>query len=810
VASRLRYAAFEEPTMNTKTLRPSLRSFSSLSLLVAMGVSCGGLAACSGSSAGLGGGIDLSKATLKRAQSCEDLTAALRDDARSKLNRRIDAEIRGLREGWSYGYGYGYGDSTNAGAAAPPQVAGAGGGSTATAPAPAHSDTETQVKGVDEADIVKTDGNHIYLLHGDKFIVANSWPAPTLGAVTSATIEGQPSEMFVANGRVVVFSRVDGAPIYAAAHVTPRPGYDDQYSPYGGGYTTAGVAGGAPAGGVMLPPGGGGGGGYYANPLTKITVLQISDAGVTPTRELYFEGEYSTSRRIDARVRVILNGGGHGPALDYAPQMPQSAPSPSLPVGGGGTGNYVPPSTATTPTVDDQIAAWEGLRAKNLALIAATTYADWVPTAFVKSGGGQVTASPTQCADFYVPTAGTTESGMTQIESIDLDAPDALPRSTTILGAVSTVYGNTNALVLASQAYVDPWVLRQAYPPPLMTNGAGGTVTTPVIPVQTMNYTHLHAFDIVSDPTTALYTGSGTVPGSVKDQFAIDEKNGAVRVATTEQRSGPARTDGKENTASHVYVLTNDQGKLALTGDAGEIAPGEELYATRFVGDKAYIVTWHVTDPLFVVDVANAAAPRILGQVQIPGFSTYIHPLDDTHLLTIGRETDMTGHQHDGSYWYGIALQVFDVTNPLQPLQQYKYVFDGGEYAQSEAMEEHKAFTYFDDKKLLAFPYVHEGSYSSYAQSSTLQVFKVGVAEGIQKLGAVDHSALLGTLSNGNYGYCGGYFDGAVRRGVFVENVVYSISYGGILANDVGQLAAGAPPIATMKLDPPTLSTGCQ
>jgi hypothetical protein len=554
----------------------------------------------------------------------------------------------------------------------------------------------------------------------------------------------------------------------------------------------------------MVPSGGGGGSsGYYTNPLTKITVLEISDAGVTPTRELYFEGDYATSRRVDAHVRVILNGGGHGPQLSYAPDMTQATQAGVAESSGSSSGSTQTPYTG--PTIDQQIAAWEALRTKNLALIAKTTYADWVPASFVKSGAA-LTVSPTQCTDFYVPTPGTTESGMTQIASVDLDAPDALPRLTTILGAVNTVYGNTQAMVLASQAYVDPWVLRQAYPP--ATIQVNGVSITPSIPIMTMNFTHLHAFDIQTDPTTALYTGSGTVPGAVKDQFAIDEKNGAVRVATTEQRSGPPRTDGKENAVSHVYVLMNDSGKLSIFGDAGEIAPGEQLYATRFVGDKAYIVTWHVTDPLFVVDVADASHPTIMGQVQIPGFSTYIHPLDDTHLLTIGRETDMTGHQHDGSYWYGIALQVFDVTNPLAPKQQYKYVFDGGEYAQSEAMEEHKAFTYFDDRQLLAFPYVHEGSYGNYQQSSTLQVFKVDLASGIQPLGQVDHSSLLGTLPNGNYGYCGGYFDGAVRRGVFVENVVYSISYGGVIASDVSNLAGA--PIATLKLDAPTMAPACQ
>jgi hypothetical protein len=777
--------------MKTKT--PS----TSLFLLIALGAASSALAGCSGSSASVGA-IDLSKATLRRATTCEDLSAGFRDDARSKLNRRIDAEIRALREGWGYSYGYGgEGDVAKAGTAAPPQAGGAG---APAVPAPAHSDTETQVKGVDEADIVKTDGNRIYLLHGDKFVVTTSWPATALSAVAEATIEGQPSEMFVANGRVVVFSRVDGTPIFAAAGVKARPTYNDGYSPYSGGVAMGGPAMAGPA----MPPGGGGGvsgGGYYASPLTKITVLAIDGANITTTRELYFEGDYSTSRRVDAKVRAVLNGGGHGPELVYSPDFSASNTTVNAGTSDKGAPIGVPQPSYTPPTVDQQVAAWEQLRAKNLSLIASTTYQDWVPVSFVKTGG-QVQVSATACSDYYVPTPGTTESGLTRIASIDLDAPDALPRTTTILGAASTVYGNSGAMVLAGQAYTDPWAMRQAYPPP-MTNGA----QAPVIPVQTLNHSHLHAFDLMSDPTTALYVGSGTVPGSVKDQFALDESNGVVRVATTEQRSGPARKDGKSNEVSHVFALENQQGKLVVTGDAGEIAPGEQLYATRFVGDKAYIVTWHVTDPLFVVDVADRHNVRVLGQVQIPGFSTYIHPLDATHLLTIGRETDMTGHQHDGSYWYGIAIQVFDVTDPLAPKLADKFVYDGGEYAQSAAMEEHKAFTYFDDKQLLAFPYVHNGSYGNYQASSTLEVFKVGVGQPITKLGSVNHSSLVQTMPNGNFGYCGGYFDGAVRRGIFIENFVYSVSYGGIIANDVSDLTKT---VATLPLAAPKMGNVCQ
>jgi hypothetical protein len=270
--------------------------------------------------------------------------------------------------------------------------------------------------------------------------------------------------------------------------------------------------------------------------------------------------------------------------------------------------------------------------------------------------------------------------------------------------------------------------------------------------------------------------------------------------------AGPYRQDGKQNQVAHVHVLENRGTSLGIEVKAGEIAPGEQLYATRFVGDMAYVVTWHVTDPLSVIDLHDPANPTVLGELHIPGFSEYMRPLGTTHLLTIGRETDDTGHQHtDDGYWYGVAIQVFDVTDPMKPLLRHKYVYDGGEYATTEATQNHKAFTYFEDKKLPAFPYVRQVGYRASAAdgpSSALEVFRVDVESGIERVGSVEHSSLLDTQPNGNYGYCGGYYDGAVRRGVFFENVVYSVSYGGIEASDVSDLAA---PLAALKLTSPTM-----
>lgn len=755
-----------------------MQSKTALALLVT--VACPVVFGCSGSmTSAEGTPVVSSSATLRRTQSCEELTQTLREDARSKLNRRIDAQVRAIREGYTTYYAPGRGGGVLLTPGAPTANAGAvvedGAAPSSETPStatPAHSETETQVKGVDEADIVKADGTKLYVLHGQKFVIVNAWPAENLGLAGGIDIEGTPNEMFVAGGRAVVFSTVDGAPLYAAAGITPRAEYSDRYA-------NALYASGD--GAVSYP----GGQGYVSNPLTKVTVLTLADGNASVSRELYFEGGYLSSRRVASKVRLILEGGAHGPALDYNAVFPTKYTS---------DGQYQAPSQ------DEQIAAWEALRSKNSAAIDATTYSDWVPVGFAKDESG-VHAGPMSCSDFYMPSVGSTEFGMTQIQAFDLDLPSEPPRSVAIVGAAETVYGNADSLVLAGRSYVDPWLWSQSFVYGAAPASGG---TAPAIPVETLNFTHLHLFDVTTSQPA--YVASGTVPGEVKDQFALDEKQGLVRVTTTEQLSGPPLSADRQNQRSHVFVLKNGAQGLSVIGDTGPIAPGEQLYSTRYIGDKAYVVTWHVTDPLFVIDLAEPTQPKILGELKIPGFSEYMHPLDDTHLLTIGRETDDTGHQHtDGGYWYGLSIQVFDVSDPLKPALAHKYVYDGGEYATSEATQNHKAFTYFDDRKLLAFPYVRQYGYGTTANdgpSSTLEVFHVDVPSGIQKIGSVDHSSLLGTMPNGNYGYCGGYFDGAVRRGVFFENVVYSISYGGIMANDVSNIAT---PLNSLKLASPTM-----
>src|SRR5262249_53411378 len=149
---------------------------------------------------------------------------------------------------------------------------------------------------------------------------------------------------------------------------------------------------------------------------------------------------------------------------------------------------------------------------------------------------------------------------------------------------------------------------------------------------------------------------------------------------------------------THLFVMGQNGGWLDPAGDAGEIAPNESIHSVRFVDGRGYIVTFRQVDPLFVYNLSDPKNPNLLAALTIPGFSEYMHPLDANHLLTIGRAGTATGQTR------GLQLQIFDVTNGANPIVQHKFTYTGSEYGNSEAEYDHKAFTYFDDKNLLAFP----------------------------------------------------------------------------------------------------------
>lgn len=639
-------------------------------------------------------------ASLTRAASCEDLTLLLRADAIA----RVRETARQLRTSEYWGHGRGGFDDFNG----VPESAGGGGTSGGgpdeppTAGPSGHSDTNNQVAGVDEADIVKTDGEQLWLLHGQELMVIAAWPPQSISVEQSLTIEGTPYEMFVDGGKALVFSSTyatfpgEGGGSGGGAQPPSRGGdfgASDSYEPQ-------------PTGGVSL---------------TKITVVDLDGATPRAERELYFEGGYTSSRRVGSTVRAVVSGG-------YA-DMP--AEYWDMPYPGDAHYSYLA-----------SVSAWE---IRTIQAIKDRDLTSWLPRSF-EGNAGKLTPVAPNCVDYYVPTPGASAQGMTRVLTLDLQSPKALSQ-TAIVGYANQLYSNTGALILAQNEYSSGFF-----------DSSG-------------ERTSLHVFSLDGDRMS--YQASGLVPGHLDDQFSIDERDGVVRVATT--------TWGNEwgDTDNRVLTLRADAGGvLNIAGDSGSLAPGEQIFSARFVDNRAYVVTFRQTDPLFVVDLADPNNLKVLGELHIPGFSDYMHPLDADHLVTIGRNRADDGVSEDA-----LALQIFDVSQPTKPRLAHKAVFS--QEGWSSANYDHKAFTFFAERELLAFPF---SGYSERGYEASLEVFHVDAKSGFRRIGAADHSGMTACPDPAES--CDYYYGNEVRRGVFIDEYVYSISDGGILVHALSDMSA--------------------
>lgn len=227
---------------------------------------------------------------------------------------------------------------------------------------------------------------------------------------------------------------------------------------------------------------------------------------------------------------------------------------------------------------------------------------------------------------------------------------------------------------------------------------------------------------------------SGEVPGSVLNQFSMDEYNGYFRLATT---SRIGRTS-----QNNVYVLEMN---LTTIGKLENIAPGETIYSVRFMGVRGYVVTFRQVDPFFTLDLEDPNNPEVLGILKIPGYSSYLHPYDENYLMGIGK---------DGT---ALKISLLDVSNITDPKEIDVYQIDG--WSDSPVLSDHKTLLFDKSKDLLVIPvitYYEQGAY----------VFNITIQEGIALRGRITHGDF-------DYYYYGSYY---VKRALYIDNVLYTIS----------------------------------
>jgi len=206
-------------------------------------------------------------------------------------------------------------------------------------------------------------------------------------------------------------------------------------------------------------------------------------------------------------------------------------------------------------------------------------------------------------------------------------------------------------------------------------------------------FTHIYKFALQDGETRFLRQGE--VPGTVLNQFSMDESNGFFRIATTINRWSWDGSTAQGSSWSNLYVLDSDMNRV---GAVEKLAPGERIYAARFIGERCYLVTFRQTDPLFVIDLAKPDAPTVLGELKIPGFSTYLHPYDSDHIIGFGHEAD-----ENTGFSQGLKLALFDVSDVNNPQLKHKVILGGlGSY--SPLLNNHKALWFDKERQLLGFP----------------------------------------------------------------------------------------------------------
>jgi hypothetical protein len=542
------------------------------------------------------------------------------------------------------------------------------------------SKTNLQVAGVDEADIVKTDGRFVYLAANGALRIVEAIN-PRVLSVTK--IPGAIRDLFIDGDRAVV---------YASSAVRHRPcsyGYDCRFA----GDRTS----------------------------TRVVVLDVADrAKPKAVRTIELSGSLVTSRRIGSAVHTVV--------VDGDSELPQWETWPAD-LGTCGTDEKF---------VRQKFAQLKWENEKQIRASVKT-----LPT--MKDGG--VTKS--LCAGSLRTASGDGRT-FTTLVSFDLTNDKASATTAMIQSRPGAVFASGTALYLAV-----------AHPRHRMRGSTHGFYSS------VDEVSDVHKFRIGSDPGATRYLGSGVVPGHTLNQFAMDERDGHLRVATSRGRVPDP------NVSSEISVLTeNEDHNLVRVGAIQNIAPGEDIRAVRFDGDRGYIVTFKKTDPLFVIDLKDPKSPRILGELKIPGFSTYMHRIDDNHLLSIGFDADDKG---DFAFFDGLILQLFDVADPTKPKLLHKEKI-GTRGSSSEAATNHLAFNYFAERGMLAVPMTiceggGNGSFGHELSFSGLLIYEVSVAGGFKRLGGIDHGRRDVSCST-----WWSNATSAVKRSIFLDDLVYSIA----------------------------------
>jgi len=671
------------------------------------------------------------------------------------------------------------------------------GTATSGAAADDYSQTNIQVAGVDEADIVKNDGKYIYTASGSNLTIVDAYPADQMKILSTLSFDGSVSGIFVNGDRLAVFGNV----YYNYPYPVPlREGETATQSAIR-------------CIDCILPP-------IYYHPRSFIYIYDISDrANPTLARNITVDGSYFDSRMIGDYVYAVVNSYINNVDNVTVPIVYDNGVEKHTAATDVLYFDYPDSSYQFTTILSANIKDDGQEPGKQEILMGATQ------TLFVSQDNIYITYQ--KPFDYYDYQNRLLDAAVVPYLPVDVQTQIDNIRNSDI-----PKYEKYQNITDVLQTYV--MSLTEDQRASLEQNIESKIADAQMQIQKEVQKTIIHRIAIDESGNGSIeYKSNGEVPGYVLNQFSMDEYNGYFRIATTTRnsfwggpvvmiqtgtvRAGTSASGGASGSATagsgvatstvsqesaipdsqskisfqaivpsppsgsqslnNVYVLDMD---MNVVGRLENLAPDESIYSARFIGDRVYLVTFRKIDPLFVIDLSNPADPKVLGQLKIPGFSDYLHPVDETHIIGLGQMTQDMGQFIEPA---GIKLGLFDVSDPTNPIEVANYTIgDFGTY--SEALNDHKAFLFSKDKNLLVIPILlvenplHDFGIRGYTWQGAY-VFDTSNNQFAIK-GRITHAPANAT--DNYYYYYGPY---SVRRSLYIGNALYTISDGLIKANDL-------------------------
>ncbi|MDD1717627.1 MAG: beta-propeller domain-containing protein, partial [Methanoregulaceae archaeon] len=603
-----------------------------------------------------------------------------------------------------------------------------------------YSQTNIQVAGVDEPDIVKNDARYIYVISGSTLAIVDAYPAASASVISKTDIADSARDLFVAGDRLVLFT----------------VGWD--------GAEDSDVGTGSPMTAKGMPR-------IRTMQTTHALVYDIGDRTKPKLLKDYtIEGDYIDARMIGSLVYMVSRE-------QIYPYYDEPIIVPTLREG---SRTIVQPDVWYFDNYELQYAF-----TTITALDIATGNEKDAQTYLLGTGNIMYVSPDAMYVSYqkyrpvYYPMRGT---GIAAPQPIGW----GLEVATAVGSAVKSSAGEMGISPSQASSGVSSTPIRTDFN--TMTEEQRQSIIDDlkgaeqeVIQKEEFDQTTTVIHKIAIKDGTFAYVAKGEVPGTLKNQFSMDEYSDNLRVATTSTVS----TRAGQYTYSNVYVLN---GQMDTIGMLTHIAEQESIYSTRFIGDRLYMVTFRRIDPFFVIDLSTPESPKILGKLKVPGFSDYLHPYDATHIIGIGKET--ASNDWGGVSVSGVKMALFDVSDVANPKQIDKVqIGDAG--SDSPALTDHHAFLFDREKDLLVIPvravsagHVRDGDHYNYQQQvwHGAYVFSLTPESGFTLRGTVQH----GSEGDGYYYY--GSSSSEVKRSLYIGEVLYTISGKQIKANSLGNI----------------------